>query len=133
VWQRPRGGDEASRPREFHDHSEAATSCPEPQRFFRVLVGSFLRFVFANSRNCFSLIDLTICLEAPLSDLLERFPRFAASAAPAAICCFFDRAGIQIFRKPGAKWIGRFSARTQWFVAPRLMVPIKSEAFTRFF
>jgi hypothetical protein len=26
---------------------------------------------------------------------LERFPRFAASAAPAAICCVFDFAGIQ--------------------------------------
>jgi len=26
---------------------------------------------------------------------LERLPRFAASAAPAAICCFFDFAGIQ--------------------------------------
>jgi hypothetical protein len=25
---------------------------------------------------------------------LERLPRFAASAAPAAICCFFDFAGI---------------------------------------
>jgi hypothetical protein len=25
---------------------------------------------------------------------LERLPRFAESAAPAAICCFFDFAGI---------------------------------------
>ena len=32
--------------------------------------------------------------EAPLSDDFERFPRFAGSAAPAAICCFFDFAGI---------------------------------------
>jgi hypothetical protein len=30
-----------------------------------------------------------------LSDDTERLPRFAASAAPAAICCFFDFAGIQ--------------------------------------
>jgi hypothetical protein len=30
-----------------------------------------------------------------LSDDFERFPRLAASAAPAAICCFFDFAGIQ--------------------------------------
>ena len=116
MWQRARGGDEASRLREFHDHREAATSCSEPQRFFRFVVGSFLRFVFANSRSCFSLIDLTICLDAPLSDFLERFPRFAASAAPAAICCFFDRAGIQMFRKPGAKWIGDFQRALNGFL-----------------
>jgi len=42
------------------------------------------------------LIDLYMPREAPLSDDFERFPRFAASAAPAAICCFFDFAGIQI-------------------------------------
>jgi hypothetical protein len=36
-------------------------------------------------------------LEAPLSDDFDRLPRFAASAAPAAICCFFDFAGIQVF------------------------------------
>jgi hypothetical protein len=41
------------------------------------------------------LIDLYIPREAPLSEDLERLPRFAASAAPAAICCFFDFAGIQ--------------------------------------
>jgi hypothetical protein len=40
-----------------------------------------LRFVFANSRNCFSLIDFTILFEAPLSEDFERSPRFAASAA----------------------------------------------------
>jgi hypothetical protein len=40
------------------------------------------------------LIDLYMLREAPLSDDLERLPRFAASAAPAAICCFFDFAGI---------------------------------------
>jgi hypothetical protein len=57
-----------------------------------------LRFVFANSRSCFSLIDFAIFLDGPLSDDFERFPRFAASAAPAAICCFFDLAGIQMFR-----------------------------------
>jgi hypothetical protein len=85
------------------------------QRLFRFFVGNFLRFVFANSRNCFSLIDLAICLEAPLSDFLERFPRFAASAAPAAICCFFDLAGIQMFRSWKRKRIcfssRRFCAR----------------------
>jgi hypothetical protein len=29
-----------------------------------------------------------------LSEDLLRFPRFADKAAPAAICCFFDFAGI---------------------------------------
>jgi hypothetical protein len=58
-------------------------------------VGFPLRFVFAILRSSLSLIDLAIWLDAPLSDDLERLPRFAASAAPAAICCFFDFAGIQ--------------------------------------
>jgi len=50
--------------------------------------------VFAIFRSSLSLIELAIPREAPLSDDLERLPRFAASAAPAAICCFFDFAGI---------------------------------------
>jgi hypothetical protein len=58
------------------------------------LVGSFLRFVFAKSRSSFSVIDYAICFDAPLSEDLERSPRFAASAAPAAFCCFFDFAGM---------------------------------------
>ena len=33
--------------------------------------------------------------DAPLSDDWERLPRLAASAAPAAICCFLDFDGIQ--------------------------------------
>src|SRR5438105_749665 len=37
----------------------------------------------------------TIWRDGPLSDDLERLPRLAESAAPAAICCFFDFAGIQ--------------------------------------
>jgi hypothetical protein len=64
-------------------------------RFLRDLVGLPLRLVFAMRRNSALLIDLYIPRDAPLSDFLERFPRFAASAAPAAICCFFDFAGIQ--------------------------------------
>jgi len=32
--------------------------------------------------------------EAPRNDDLEVFPRLAANAAPAAICCFFDFAGM---------------------------------------
>jgi hypothetical protein len=57
-------------------------------------VGFPLRFVFAILRSSLLLIDFAIWRDAPLSDDLERFPRFAASAAPAAICCFFDFAGI---------------------------------------
>jgi hypothetical protein len=48
---------------------------------------------------------LYIPFEAPLSDDFERLPRFAASAAPAAICCFFDLAGTQMFRALGWRWI----------------------------
>ena len=62
--------------------------------------GSFFRFVFAMSRNCFSDIDSTICFEAPLRLDFLRSPRLAASAAPAAICCFFDFAGILFNRHP---------------------------------
>jgi len=57
-------------------------------------VGLPLRFVFAILRSSLSLIELAIWREAPLSDDFGRFPRLAASAAPAAICCFFDFAGI---------------------------------------
>jgi hypothetical protein len=61
------------------------------QRFFD---GTFFREVLAKSLSCFSDIDFSICFEAPLRVDLGRFPRFAANAAPAAICCFFDLAGI---------------------------------------
>jgi hypothetical protein len=65
--------------------------------FFRLfLAGNFFRLVLAKSRSCFSLIDFAICFEAPFSDAFERFPRLTASAAPAAICCFFDLAGINV-------------------------------------
>jgi hypothetical protein len=40
-------------------------------------------------------MEPVILRDGPFSDDLERFPRLAASAAPAAICCFFDFAGIQ--------------------------------------
>ena len=63
--------------------------------FLLLRVGFPLRFVFAIFRSSLSLIDFAIWRDAPLSDDLERLPRFAASAAPAAICCFFDFAGIQ--------------------------------------
>src|SRR5437870_3025180 len=61
------------------------------RRFF---FGRFLRLVLAILRSSALLIDLYMLREAPLSDDLERLPRLAASAAPAAICCFFDLAGI---------------------------------------
>ena len=57
-------------------------------------VGSFLRFVLASRRSSALLIDLYMPVEAPLSDFFERSPLLAASAAPAAICCFLDLAGI---------------------------------------
>ena len=62
--------------------------------FLRLRVGFPLRFVFAIFLSSLSLIELAILREAPLSDDFERLPRFAASAAPAAICCFLDFAGI---------------------------------------
>jgi len=65
----------------------------------RFRVGNFLRLVLATLRSSFRLIDLYMLLDAPRSDDFDFFPRLAASAAPAAICCFFDFAGItKIFR-----------------------------------
>jgi hypothetical protein len=61
-------------------------------------LGRFFRLVLANSLSCFLLIDLAICLEAPLSEDFLISPRLAASAAPAAICCFFDFAAILGYR-----------------------------------
>ena len=63
--------------------------------FLLFRVGFPLRFVFAILRSSRSLIELAILRDGPLSDDFERLPRLAASAAPAAICCFFDFAGIQ--------------------------------------
>jgi len=77
----------------------------------RFFVGSFLRFVFATRRSSVRLIDLYICRDAPRNEDFERWPRFAESAAPAAICCFFDFAGMIImFRRCSAKRI-RLTAR----------------------
>ena len=71
---------------------------------FRFRVGNFLRLVLATRRSSALLIDLYIPLDAPRSDFLERLPRLAASAAPAAICCFLDFAGITtMFRRRDAK------------------------------
>lgn len=60
----------------------------------RFLVGSRERFERAIFFNSASLIDLAMLREEPFSDALLRLPRFAASAIPAAICCFLDLAGI---------------------------------------
>jgi hypothetical protein len=64
------------------------------QRFFAFLVGLPFRLVFAILRNSALLIDLYMPLDAPLREDFLRLPLLAANAAPAAICCFFDFAGI---------------------------------------
>src|SRR4030081_380717 len=65
-----------------------------PTYLDRFFFGRFFRLVLAKSLSCFLLIDLAICLDAPLSEDFFISPRLAARAAPAAICCFFDFAGI---------------------------------------
>jgi hypothetical protein len=63
-------------------------------------------------------MDLYICRDAPRSEDFDRCPRFAASAAPAAICCFFDFAGITImFRACAGCWI-RLNAH--WFAPQKV-------------
>jgi hypothetical protein len=88
--------------------------------FFRF--GSFLRFVLAMSRSCFSDIDFAICFEAPFRLDFFRSPRFAANAAPAAICCFFERAGISVYRSLRREWL----PRTLSPASKNLQVPIRS-------
>ena len=63
-------------------------------RFFPISSGKSLRFVAAKSRNCCSVMDCSILLEAPFNELTGRLPRFAANAAPAAYCWTFERAGM---------------------------------------
>src|SRR5262249_41273257 len=69
-----------------------ARPCAQPLR----LRGRPFRLVWANSLNCRSLMLSAIWREAPLRLCFERSPRLAASAAPAAICCFFDLAGMTL-------------------------------------
>jgi hypothetical protein len=59
-----------------------------------VRFGSPLRLVCAIFLSSPVLIEFAIWREAPLSELLGRIPRLADSAAPAAICCFLDLAGM---------------------------------------
>jgi hypothetical protein len=56
--------------------------------------GLLLRLVDAIARNSFSLIELSIDFDAPFNSLLPISPRLADSAAPAAICCALDFAGM---------------------------------------
>ena len=63
-------------------------------RDFAAFSGLPLRLVEANSSSCFSLIDLYMLRDAPLSLLGLVFPRLAESAAPAAFCCTADLAGM---------------------------------------
>ena len=63
-------------------------------RAFDTRSGLPLRFVEAILSSSFSLIDLYMLREAPLSLLLLVLPRFAERAAPAAFCCAPDFAGI---------------------------------------
>ena len=48
-------------------------------------------------------MDSAIFFDAPFRLDFLRSPRCAASAAPAAICCFFDLAGILFNRRAGKK------------------------------
>jgi hypothetical protein len=78
----------------------------QPERADRLtnydrLVGSFLRLVLAKSLSCFSDMESAIFFDAPFRLDLLRSPRLAANAAPAAICCFFDLAGIVSTRRCG--------------------------------
>jgi hypothetical protein len=67
----------------------------EPALVVAVLrVGSFFRFVEANSSSCFLLMDSAMLFEAPRREDFGFSPRLADKAAPAAICCFLDFAGI---------------------------------------
>ena len=58
------------------------------------VVGFPLRWVDAIFSSSLLLIDSYMLFEAPFSEDLARLSFFAASAAPAAICCFLDFAGI---------------------------------------
>ena len=63
--------------------------------FFFFLVGLPFRLVLAILRSSALLIDSYMPLDAPLREDFLRPLLLAANAAPAAICCFFDFAGIQ--------------------------------------
>ena len=80
-------------------------------QFISFFLGNFFRLVLARSRSCFSDIDSTICLDAPFKLDFFCSPRLAAKAAPAAICCFLERAGITLYRFAGGGWLHPVAAR----------------------
>jgi hypothetical protein len=63
------------------------------------------RLVLAIFSSSLSLIDVAICLDAPLSLLFGVSPRLADNAAPAAFCWAFDLAGMRL-----SLWAGTGSA-----------------------
>jgi hypothetical protein len=91
---------------------------------FEARLGSFLRFTLAMSWSSFSLMESAICFDAPLRLDLERSPRFADRAAPAAICCFLDFAGI--VSSSGCSQKGETPGDTGWFLILRLRRAVKS-------
>src|SRR6185312_3220534 len=62
--------------------------------FFDECSGLPLRLVEAIFLSSFSLIELYMLFDAPLSELLGRSCSLTARAAPAAFCCAFDLAGM---------------------------------------
>jgi hypothetical protein len=88
--------------------------------FLRERVGRILRLALAIRSSSGSLIEFTICREAPLSCDLALSPRLAANAAPAAICCFFDFAGMTLPSFPGRPLPG--STRTNADLARWLLI-----------
>jgi hypothetical protein len=77
---------------------------PLPSASYFFFAGSFLRLVLARSRSCFSDIDSAIFLDGPFKLDFFCSPRLAAKAAPAAFCCFFERAGILLYRLGPEGW-----------------------------
>jgi hypothetical protein len=63
-------------------------------RFLAAREGRRFRLVSASSFNSDCVIDFAMLRDAPRRLAFERSPRLAESAAPAAICCFLDFAGM---------------------------------------
>ena len=73
------------------------------------------RFVEAIFFSSLSDMDSTICLEALRRDFSVRSPRLADNAAPAAICCFLDIAGMIL---KIIVWIDKKAPRSQSSMRP---------------
>ncbi len=50
--------------------------------------------------------------DAPRNELFDFSPRFAASAAPAAICCFLDFAGMPVTTDQRDEMVWSFRAES---------------------